>query len=95
MVHKYETTCPICLDDFNKHSTVVVLECRTKHVFHSICLDRWITQEHNTCPVCRDVIIEDFMGEADYTTAQNREINSLRRDQDIQELAQCPFGWPF
>lgn len=61
VVHKYETMCPICLEEFNKNSVVTTLECHTKHIFHSVCLDAWIVAEHNTCPVCRDVIFPDRM----------------------------------
>ena len=95
MQHKYETTCAICLDDFNKHSVVTTLECHSTHIFHSVCLDRWIMQEHNTCPACREVIIPNLMNPSDYNAVQEADINSLRRDPDVHRLVYCPFGWPF
>jgi len=59
--HKFESTCAICLDEFSKQDQVTTLECHTKHIFHSICLDRWIQQQHNTCPVCREQIIPEMI----------------------------------
>ena len=94
-LHNYETMCAICLEDFNKKSQVTTLECHTKHIFHSKCLDRWIRQEHNTCPVCREQIIPNLMNRDQYAAVQESEINALRRDEDVQRLSQCPFGWPF
>ena len=83
------------MEDFDKTSQVTVLDCHVQHVFHSVCLNRWIYQEHNTCPVCRGPIIENMMGLDEYTAEQDREIRALRRDVDLQRLAECPFGWPF
>ena len=93
--HKFETVCAICLEEFNKESTVTTLECHTNHIFHSSCLDRWILQEHNTCPVCREEIIPTLIDAQEYATGQQRVVNELRRDEDVQRLAECPFGWPF
>lgn len=95
IVHKFETVCAICLDEFDKTATVTTLECHTKHIFHSQCLDRWILQEHNTCPVCRDEIIPAAIDRQEYDLSQRRVVNDLARDEDVQRLAECPFGWPF
>jgi len=44
-------TCPICLDDFNEKSQVVMTRtCR--HAFHSQCLQDWLDVNRN-CPLCR------------------------------------------
>ena len=24
-----------------------------RHTFHAACIDRWLTEERNACPVCR------------------------------------------
>lgn len=46
-----ESTCPICMDNFNDNDKVVTqLEC--KHFYHLECIKPWLA-EHNTCPTCR------------------------------------------
>ena len=48
-----ESTCPICMDNFNDNDKVVTqLEC--KHFYHLECIKPWLA-EHNTCPTCRYV----------------------------------------
>lgn len=43
-------TCRICLSTFKSEDIVKVLPC--KHMFHSICVDRWLTI-NRLCPLCR------------------------------------------
>jgi len=43
--------CTICLEDFNDQDEVRMLFC--KHIFHKICVDKWLTENNVTCPVCR------------------------------------------
>ncbi|ORZ22658.1 hypothetical protein BCR42DRAFT_368679 [Absidia repens] len=47
--------CLVCLDDFMPKQSVRVLKCR--HVFHVECVDRWLVEAHNSCPVCRGIPI--------------------------------------
>ena len=46
--------CAICLDeiddDFKK-----VLPCDSRHSFHKLCVDEWLTT-HNNCPICRAAV---------------------------------------
>lgn len=49
--------CLVCLDDFVPKQSVRVLKCC--HVFHKECVDRWLCETHNSCPVCRGVPVED------------------------------------
>lgn len=48
--HNGETTCSICLGDFETGETLRVLPC--KHEFHAECIDTWF-KEKITCPLCR------------------------------------------
>lgn len=52
-----ELTCSICLDDFknSQDAPVVELNCKTKHVFHQGCLQKWM-QTKQSCPFCREEI---------------------------------------
>lgn len=45
--------CLVCLDEFALKQQVRILKCH--HVFHRECVDRWLCEAHNSCPVCRGV----------------------------------------
>ena len=47
--------CVICLDELK--SDVCKLEC--DHSFHQICIDESISKGNFTCPLCRNIIIEE------------------------------------
>lgn len=51
-----DDSCLVCLDDFKLKQPVRVLKCL--HVFHRECVDRWLCESHNSCPVCRGVPVE-------------------------------------
>jgi hypothetical protein len=44
------TTCVICLDNFENGSTIRILECG--HYFDGECIDNWLLRSQ-TCPLCR------------------------------------------
>lgn len=48
--------CLVCLDDFIPKQSVRVLKCA--HVFHQECVDRWLCETHNSCPVCRGIPVD-------------------------------------
>ncbi|KAG0180799.1 hypothetical protein DFQ29_010119 [Apophysomyces sp. BC1021] len=50
--------CPVCLDDFVLKQPVRVLKCH--HVFHMECVDRWLCEAQNSCPVCRGVPVDQL-----------------------------------
>lgn len=50
--------CPVCLTDFEDTEHVRVLKCG--HVFHKECIDTWLTQHVNNCPLCRKEAVELF-----------------------------------
>jgi len=47
--------CPICLDDFEEGLNIKVLPC--KHGFHSQCIDPWLNDRSDLCPICKASII--------------------------------------
>ncbi|NRA92440.1 MAG: hypothetical protein HRU26_07095, partial [Psychroserpens sp.] len=47
-------SCSICLESFKETvDRVRILSCY--HVFHSACIDSWLTS-HSRCPLCRQQV---------------------------------------
>jgi len=46
--------CPICYERMTSKNTTTT---RCKHVYHTACLERWLTTKH-TCPLCREKLME-------------------------------------
>lgn len=43
--------CQVCLCDYEPKDKLRILKCQ--HAYHTSCIDRWLTQGSNNCPVCR------------------------------------------
>ncbi|XP_062500173.1 E3 ubiquitin-protein ligase RNF103-like [Corticium candelabrum] len=43
--------CVICLADFNRREILCALPCG--HMFHRVCVVRWLEKRSELCPVCR------------------------------------------
>ncbi|KAA3468192.1 RING-H2 finger protein ATL78-like [Gossypium australe] len=46
-----EVECAICLCKIDEDDEIPELRC--DHLFHKVCLDRWVGHRRTTCPVCR------------------------------------------
>ncbi|CAA2965019.1 E3 ubiquitin- ligase RHA2B-like [Olea europaea subsp. europaea] len=44
--------CAVCLCTFDEGDEVRELKCH--HLYHRVCLDRWLGYGHKTCPLCRN-----------------------------------------
>lgn len=44
---KHESSCIICLVDYQASDIVTQLKCDSRHYFHTACLESWIKQGHN------------------------------------------------
>ncbi|PYH73681.1 putative RING finger protein [Aspergillus vadensis CBS 113365] len=44
-------TCAICIDQFADDDDIRSLPCR--HIFHTVCLDPWVTKKNAFCPLCK------------------------------------------
>jgi hypothetical protein len=50
-----EGTCSICLCGFAKEENVRLLKCQ--HKFHCECVDPWLLESADTCPMCRTPLV--------------------------------------
>jgi E3 ubiquitin-protein ligase RNF115/126 len=67
-----ETTCNVCLYDFEKGNNVIKMPC--EHVFHEECVLTWLKM-HNTCPVCRSELESN---DPEYENRKNTHRETLR-----------------
>lgn len=52
-IHLQESDeCAVCLCKIDDGDEITELRC--DHVFHKVCLDRWLGYGHVTCPLCRN-----------------------------------------
>lgn len=51
-------SCSICLETFTSEAQLSELACT--HKFHHACLQQWISNYKNTCPLCRQNILNDM-----------------------------------
>jgi len=54
-------TCAICQNDFENGDKVRQLSLICSHIFHKECIDRWMTEQQPTCPICRKNIMDTDM----------------------------------
>ncbi|XP_041014197.1 RING-H2 finger protein ATL14-like [Juglans microcarpa x Juglans regia] len=47
-----QVECAVCLCKIEEGEEIRELRC--DHIFHRICLDRWLGYNRVTCPLCRD-----------------------------------------
>jgi hypothetical protein len=45
------TSCPICMED---NSDNIKLNCQ--HIFCKDCIKTWLSEQSNTCPICRIIV---------------------------------------
>jgi len=53
MTEMINDKCQVCLEDYAELQELRMLQC--KHGFHKECIDRWLTEGRNCCPICRRV----------------------------------------
>ncbi|EEF28485.1 probable E3 ubiquitin-protein ligase XERICO [Ricinus communis] len=50
-----EHDCSVCLTRFEPESEINCLSCG--HLFHKVCLEKWLDYWNVTCPLCRSPVI--------------------------------------
>lgn len=70
-MHFDSGSCTICLDAFEPEELVRGLICG--HVYHSDCLDPWLTRRRACCPMCK----RDYYKENNVTVGANADPTSI------------------
>lgn len=73
--------CVICFNEFVEDQQVCQLKCSRKHIFHFDCLQQWVKMGRNTCPVCRQSIIEP----GQLSNGSQRSIASIQQELELQD----------
>ncbi|CUM65184.1 uncharacterized protein PRCAT00002812001 [Priceomyces carsonii] len=80
-LHFSSGTCAICLEVIEDDDLVRGLICG--HVFHSECLDPWLTKRRACCPMCkRDYFYKDETNNSRNNTNNNTEIGTRDVEHD-------------
>ncbi|XP_073299384.1 probable E3 ubiquitin-protein ligase XERICO [Primulina huaijiensis] len=58
-----EQECSICLMELGPNTEINCLSCG--HIFHKLCLEKWLKYWNTTCPLCRDCMIAQEMEECE------------------------------
>ncbi|OAG01162.1 uncharacterized protein CC84DRAFT_1128588 [Paraphaeosphaeria sporulosa] len=86
-----QSTCPICLDDFEpKESQVRELPCR--HIFHVDCIDPFLLNNSSLCPICKQSVLPPGYCPPKITNIMVRRerLISRRRAQDASGHTHSP-----
>lgn len=54
---RHEHDCPVCLTWFEPESEINRLSCG--HLFHTLCLKKWLDYLNITCPLCRTPLMSE------------------------------------
>lgn len=52
-----QSTCPICLDDFVSHTTLVRELQPCSHIYHPECIDPFLEMKSSLCPMCKTSVL--------------------------------------
>lgn len=69
------TECPITFSTFEENEDVITLPCN--HNFEPESIIKWLTEESNTCPICRH--------EFDFKEILNKDYQETQEHEEIEE----------
>ena len=73
-----QPTCPICLDDYISHSSMV-RELPCGHIYHPECIDPFLKENSSLCPLCKGKILPKGYCPENVTNAMVRRERLVRR----------------
>ncbi|KAI9782894.1 MAG: hypothetical protein M1835_003914 [Candelina submexicana] len=76
-----QSTCSICLDDFDSHNSVV-RELPCEHVFHPECVDTFLKTSSSLCPLCKKSVLPVGYCPDTLTNAMVRRERMARRSRE-------------
>lgn len=62
-----DNECIICMAPYQQNEMITKLNCNARHYYHTRCIEDWIKQGSNQCPMCR----EPIQGDLEMAPAQN------------------------
>ncbi|XP_019190516.1 PREDICTED: probable E3 ubiquitin-protein ligase RHA1A [Ipomoea nil] len=85
-------SCVVCLGEYESGDEVRWLR-NCNHVFHRRCLDRWIDNGRNTCPLCRASLVpRELQEEFD---KRLRAVSVISRDISTEFNSELPHPVSF
>ncbi|KAL8486986.1 hypothetical protein ACS0TY_023140 [Phlomoides rotata] len=74
-----EENCSICLSEFEEGDEArEVVDCR--HVFHRICLEKWLLGFRHTCPLCRSLVVPEMIVEEYHQMQIEQENDGIEKE---------------
>lgn len=92
-----QTTCPICLDDYESGESIV-RELPCQHIFHPDCVDSFLLENSSLCPVCKtSVFPPGYCPEmvTDAMVRQERFARRHHRDGNTQDMLMEDIESPY
>ncbi|KAK9717839.1 hypothetical protein K7432_005933 [Basidiobolus ranarum] len=72
-------SCQVCLCEYEDQDKIRVLNCR--HAYHQTCIDKWLTEGANKCPICRGIGVETKSNEK--SSREDGENNTTENAQTV------------
>jgi hypothetical protein len=73
--------CAICMDSFEEETYIRPLTCG--HIFHSSCVDPWLTKRRASCPLCNKSFSNHRTGVRDSEGANIRPLNIITMPRTV------------
>ncbi|GAA5926121.1 uncharacterized protein JCM15063_000190 [Sporobolomyces koalae] len=79
-----QSSCPICVCDFETGDSIRILPCDGRHQFHVECIDPWLLGVSRLCPLCRLDLGQDRIEPSGaLSTTTTREGPTATRGEEV------------
>ena len=76
--------CAICVDEFEDGEDVRILPC--SHIFHSKCIDEWLSNYSSLCPLCKANIRDGLHTNQQVTPMSNNSVDVSSFSSDSSDI---------